>query len=72
MNMIMKVTKTGLIGLFLFFVASLEAVERVEPVPFGDFETWTVRYIKESKLIGGNMRTLYAIAPTDTIHGNKP
>lgn len=72
MNMIMKVTKIGLIGLFLFFVASLEAVERVEPVPFGDFETWTVRYIKESKLIGGNMRTLYAIAPTDTIHGNKP
>lgn len=46
--------------------------ERVEDVPFGDFETWTVRYIKESGLIGGNTRTLYVVAPTDTIRQNAP
>lgn len=47
------------------------AGERIEKVPFGDFESWTVRYIKESGLIGGNTRTLYAVAPTDTIRENK-
>lgn len=52
---------------------SLSAMaERVEKVPFGDFETWTVRYIKESKLLGGNTRTLYVVAPTDTIRENAP
>lgn len=54
----------------LFFPILLLA-ERVEKVPFGDFETWTVRYIKESGLIGGKTRVLYAIAPTDTIRENK-
>lgn len=43
----------------------------VEPVPFGDFENWTVRYIRESKLLGGRTKTIYAVAPTDTICGAK-
>ncbi len=46
--------------------------ERVESIPFADFETWTVRYIKESGLIGGKTRTLYVVAPTDTIRENLP
>lgn len=50
----------------------MASAERVVPVPFGDFETWTVRYIKESKLLGGKTRTLYAVAPTDTIWENAP
>lgn len=45
--------------------------EHIENVPFGDFEHWTVRYIKESGIIGGKTRTLYAVAPTDTIRENK-
>lgn len=57
--------------LWALFVPMLQA-EKVVPVPFGDFEAWTVRYIKESKIIGGKMRTLYAVAPTDTIEGNVP
>lgn len=48
------------------------AAERIEKVPFGNFERWTVRYITESAAIGGNTRSLYAIAPTDTIYGNTP
>lgn len=44
--------------------------ERVEPVPFGDMEQWTVRYIKESRLLGGKTKTLYCLAPTDTIREN--
>lgn len=50
----------------------LFAEERIEPVPFGDFETWTVRYIKESRLLGGHTKTLYVPAPTDTIRENIP
>ncbi|MBQ9522252.1 MAG: PCMD domain-containing protein [Paludibacteraceae bacterium] len=46
--------------------------EHVEPVPFGDMEQWVVRYIPESKIIGGKTRTLYAIGPTDTIRGGIP
>lgn len=46
--------------------------ERVEKLPYGDFEHWAVRYIKESKLLGGNTKVLYAVAPTDTIRENKP
>ena len=46
--------------------------ERIEPIPYGDMEQWTVRYIKESALLGGKTQTLYVLAPTDTIKGNKP
>lgn len=46
--------------------------ERIEPIPFGDMEQWTVRYIQESKLLGGNTKTLYCLDPTDTIHKNAP
>lgn len=46
--------------------------QRLETVPFGDFEQWTERHIKESAIIGGNTRTIYAIAPSATIEGNIP
>lgn len=45
--------------------------EVVKQLPFGDMETWTVRYIQESNLIGGNTRTLYCLAPKDTIRKNE-
>ena len=47
------------------------AQERIEPIPYGDMEQWAVRYIKESALLGGQTQTLYVLAPTDTIKGNK-
>lgn len=47
------------------------AQERIEPIPYGDMEQWAVRYIKESALLGGKTKTLYVLAPTDTIRGNK-
>lgn len=39
----------------------------LQPVPFGDFDQWLVRKVKESFVIGGNEATVYAIAPTDTV-----
>ena len=59
------------IGLYCH-VESVIAEHRVEPIPFGDFEQWAVRYIKESGIIGGKTQTIYAIAPTDTIRTNEP
>lgn len=40
---------------------SVCAQERIEPIPFGDFEHWNSSTIKESALIGGQMKTLYKI-----------
>ena len=56
---------------FLCLAANIYA-ERIDTIPFGDMESWTVRYIKESKLLGGKTKTLYALAPTDTIKVNNP
>ena len=44
--------------------------QKVELVPFGDFENWTVRYIKESAILGGETRVNYVVAPKDTIREN--
>lgn len=41
-------------------------------IAFGHFDQWVVREIKESAAIGGNVRYLYEIAPTDTIRGDAP
>lgn len=59
----------------LFFSLCLSLgmyAERIEPIPFGDMESWTVRYIEESKLLGGQTKQLYCLAPTDTIWENGP
>lgn len=60
--------------LFVFAILSLylHAQEEVEYLPYGKMDSWTVRYIKESFLLGGQTRALYVIAKTDTIRQNKP
>ncbi|MGM9837108.1 MAG: PCMD domain-containing protein [Paludibacteraceae bacterium] len=58
--------------LFLVGLPLLATAERVVPFPFGDMESWTVRYIKESRLLGGKTKTLYCVAPTDTLRVNAP
>lgn len=59
--------------LALLVCASVSAyAQRYENVKYGDFEHWTVRYIKESGIIGGKTATMYMVAPTDTIRENKP
>ncbi|MBQ1649114.1 MAG: PCMD domain-containing protein [Bacteroidales bacterium] len=44
----------------LFAAAPLYA-QRVELVPFGDFEQWSTRSIKESAILGGETKTLYTL-----------
>ncbi len=42
----------------------------VEYIKFGNFDQWLVRNIKESAIIGGNTKTLYAVAPNATWNNN--
>lgn len=53
----------------LFTVMSASAL-RLEKISYGDFSNWVTRHITESKVIGGNKKTVYAIGPTKTINGN--
>lgn len=43
----------------------------VEVIPFGDMDQWIDRQIKESGIIGGALKNVYAIGPTATIRENK-
>lgn len=45
---------------------------RVEPIKYGNFSSWITRTITESKVIGGNKKTLYEIGPAATLSGNTP
>jgi len=56
--------------LALAAVTSLNA-QTTELLPFGDFESWVTRNIKESGLLGGDTKTIYNIGPTDTINGSQ-
>ncbi len=62
--------------IILSIIASLSSISSMaltlEPIHFGDFSQWVTRDITESKVIGGNQKTIYEIAPTDHIVGNKP
>lgn len=40
-------------------------------IPFGDMDQWIDRQIKESGIIGGALKNVYAIGPTATIRENK-
>lgn len=45
--------------------------ETFELFSFGNFDQWLTRNIKESKLLGGHTKQLYAIAPTGTDDSGK-
>ena len=49
------------------FTAQSETIEKIK---FGDMESWITRNIRESKILGGHHKTVYAIGPTKTIEGN--
>lgn len=57
--------------ILLLLISQLAFGQHYEEVPFGDFEQWTVRYVTESKIIGGQEKVLYVIGPTDTIQSNE-
>lgn len=50
---------------------SVSHAQQLKKVPLGDFEHWTVRNITESGILGGETKTIYNVAPTDTVNENK-
>lgn len=45
---------------------------RLEPIKYGDMESWITRDVKESKMIGGKTKTIYEIGPAGTAPANTP
>lgn len=44
---------------------------QTELIKYADFERWITREVKESALVGGKLRTLYEVGPTQTWPRNK-
>lgn len=53
------------------FSTSVSA-QHAETIKYGDFNNWVTRNIKESRIIGGEVHQVYAIAPECTIDGDDP
>lgn len=57
----------------LFILMGMVALaQTLEPIQYGDFESWTIREIEESYIIGGKTKKLYVVGPEAYIKGNKP
>lgn len=60
--------------MMMFGAALLPApvtAQSAEPVPYGDFEHWVTRNIRESRIIGGEQKQVYAVGPDRTINGDE-
>lgn len=63
------------IGIYIIIVmlsAFSAPGQSTEKLPYGDFEQWVTRNIKESRLIGGDEKQVFAIGPNKTINGATP
>lgn len=52
-------------------VVSVNAQDKIVPIPYGDMNQWVTRKIHESGIIGGATKTLYELGPTQTIENNE-
>lgn len=70
-----KIRMYGMLSAFLYCgMASAQQQQQqhtVEMIPFGNMDQWVDRQIKESGIIGGALKNVYAIGPTATIRENK-
>lgn len=61
-----------IISILLLVLAPAVEAQKVEMLPYGDFNSWVTRNIKESRIIGGKEKKCYEIGPTVTINGDRP
>lgn len=64
---LMGVTSFLLLSSNLSLGAQEKKAERVEILPYGNMDTWMVRQVKESRVIGGSDRYFHEIAKGDTL-----
>ena len=67
----MKISK-----IFITLLLAISSVsvfgQTIELLPYGDFNNWVTREIKESRIIGGKQKHCYAVGPSKTIVGDEP
>lgn len=61
----MKLTHYAALAAVLLTTAASQA--QTVPLKYGNFDHWVTRNIKESGLVGGNTKTVYAIGPDQTL-----
>ncbi|NPD90981.1 PCMD domain-containing protein [Xylanibacter muris] len=54
------------------FSGHTRANDSTATIKYGDMNHWVIRNIKESGVIGGNIKTLYEIGPDKTLSNNEP
>lgn len=73
MNAILtKHTSSLILCLFATYTSYAQTGVAEQIAKWGQFDSWRVREIKESGIIGGNTRLLYEIAQGDTLRGATP
>lgn len=65
----MKAIKSALFAAAL--LTSTAASAQFEPFKYGDFEGWITRDIKESAVLGGNVKRIYEIGPNGKFDGQR-
>lgn len=65
------ITKFAILGAGAACALGVSA-QTVEWLKYGDMDTWVTRQVKESRIIGGNTKTLYEVGPQETIADDKP
>mgnify|MGYP004480756751 FL=1 len=68
----MKLLRKIAASILLATAAVCSHAQKFEPIAYGNMDHWVVRNIKESAIIGGKTKTIYAIGPSTTINGNTP
>ena len=68
----LNMKKHVIAGLLLLCPVWAAAQEKIEYLPYGNMDSWAVRYIKESALLGGQTKELYMIGKVDMVRENKP
>lgn len=66
-----KVRILGMLSAMLCCGAVSAQQHEVEMIPFGNMDQWIDRQIKESGIIGGTTKNVYAIGPTATVTETK-
>lgn len=67
----MNLKTRAVLSILAVLIASPVWALRLEPIKYGDMQSWYTRDINESVIIGGETKKLYEIAPAGHTSGNK-
>lgn len=75
MKFMNKFLMNNILGKFaavgMLMISANVYADKFEPIKYGNFDSWVTRNIKESAIIGGADKKVYAIGPTATL-GDSP